>query len=215
MKETILQWQDIDEFKGIGISSKATDTFRQHIEARGHEVSTAYWDGMERHLLNVSARRGAVLLDASKVTEHLFFVCHGVAASIQTSPGGDEQIARFFEYGHLCSNLTSAWHHVIGDDQLIAMSDFLGVRIPFSMFRDEFFSEGPLSLYWREMAFETLLFDKDLICAKTIRNVETRYRFLAERYENVVSSVPDKYIARFLGITPQALSRFLKNHRKT
>lgn len=150
------------------------------------------------------------MLDSARVTRHLFLVSNGVAASIQNSHDGDEQIARFFERGHLCSNLTSAWHQQVSSDTLIAMSDFTGVRIPFAMFRNDFMSDKPLSLYWREMVLETLVFDKDLICAKTMRDIETRYQFLVDRYDQVVTTVPDKHIARFLGITPQGLSRFKK-----
>ena len=201
--------------KQYGIQSTATKIFRDHIEARGHQVSDTDWFDLEQSLSSVSVRRGSILLDRALITKHLFFVCEGVAASIQTSPDGEEQIARFFEYGHLCSNISSAWHHLLCDDELIAMTDFVGVQIPFAMFRQGFLSESPLSLYWREMVLDTLLFDKDIICAKTTRNIQTRYRFLTEHYESVISSVPDKYIALFLGITPQGLSRFLKNHRKT
>lgn len=193
------------------MSTDAIAMFRRDVVMRGHQLSDAEWTRLCANLEPVSVRRGAVLLDSALVTQHLFFVCDGIAASIQTTQDGDEQIARFFERGHVCSNLTSAWHQQVSADTLIAMSDFTGVRIPFALFRDQFMSDAPLSLYWREMVFETLVFDKDLICAKTIRDVETRYRFLVDRYDHVIDAVPDKYIARFLGITPQGLSRFKKN----
>ena len=196
------------------MSHHAIATFKQHVATRGYHLSAAEWTAVFQQFQPVSVERGAVLLDSACVTQHLFFVSNGVAASIQTTPDGDQQIARFFERGHLCSNLTSAWHQQVSSDTLIAMSDFTGLRIPFAMFREEFMSDAPLSLYWRAMVLETLVFDKDLICAKTIRDVETRYRFLVDRYDDVVRTVPDKYIARFLGITPQGLSRFKKTLRE-
>lgn len=195
------------------MTNPAIAIFRDHIMSYGHHFSRSEWQTLCQPLVPISTARGAILLDSVSVTQHLFFVSDGVAASIQTTEDGDQQIARFFERGQFCSNLTSAWHQRISSDALIAMSDFSGVRIPFSTFRDGFMSEGPLSQYWREIVFETLLFDKDLICSKTIRDVETRYRFLVERYDHVAQTVPDKYIARFLGITPQGLSRFKKNLR--
>ncbi|MEO1305890.1 MAG: hypothetical protein AAFV37_13010 [Pseudomonadota bacterium] len=197
----------------MSLSHKAIDVFRDHLASRGHKLSEIEWQRFCERLTPVSAARGTVLLDSARITKHLFFVSDGVAASFQMSPDGDQQIARFFERGHLCSNLTSAWHQQVSSDALIAMSEFLGVRIPFSMFREDFMTDAPLSAYWRGMVLETLVFDKDIICAKTVRDVETRYRFLVERYEHVVPLVPDKNIARFLGITPQGLSRFKKNLR--
>lgn len=189
------------------------ETFREHIVSRGHDRTGNEWKTIRSQLDPVRAKRGDILLDSTVITEHLIFICDGIAASFQLTADGDTQIARFFERGQLCSNISSAWHRSVSNDELVAMTDLVGVRIPFSMFRDAFLSGGPLALYWREMVLETLLFDKDLMCTKTIRDVDTRYRFLAERYENVVADVPDKHLARFLGITPQGLSRFLKNNR--
>lgn len=193
------------------MANAAISIFEEHVSMRGCHLNDATWRSIRPKLNPISAARGDVLLDSARVTQHVYFVCRGVAASIQNTPDGDQQIARFFEYGHLCSNLTSAWHQEVSSDTLVAMSDFAGVSIPFALFRDQFMLDAPLSHYWRQMVLETLVFDKDLICAKTIRDVETRYQFLIDRYDQVASLVPDKYIARFLGITPQGLSRFKKN----
>ena len=189
------------------------DQFRFHIAATGSPVADADWRVVAAQLEAVSARRGDVLLDSATVTKHMLFVSRGIAASQQIDADGDTHIARFFENRQLCTNITSAWQQSVSSDQLIAVTEFEGVRVPFAMYRDEFLSGGPLAAYWREMTLQTLLFDKDLMCVKTMRHVEARYRFLAERYERVVTDVPDKHLARFIGITPQGLSRFLKNRR--
>ena len=196
---------------GFEMNSDAIEAFKKHIISRGYEVVDDDWGLLSKRLKPIITLRSDVLLHCTSVTQELIFVCEGIAASVQTVADGDTQIARFFEKGQLCSNITSAWHQLISDDELVAMTDFVGVLIPFSMFRQEYMSSGVLSAYWREMVFETLLFDKDIVCVKTIRDVETRYRFLEERFEDVVKLVPAKHIARFLGITPEGLSRFLRN----
>ncbi|MEM6827705.1 MAG: hypothetical protein AAF553_07155 [Pseudomonadota bacterium] len=188
------------------------EVFRAHIADRGYALDDASWRSVSADMVEVESRRGAVLLDSAQVTQHLFFVSRGIAATFQTSVSGDLQIARFFERGQLASNITSAWQQSVSADELVAMSGFAGVMVPFAQFRDQFMNGGALAQYWREMVLETLLFDKDLMCAKTFRDVGSRYQFLIERYEEVVEQVPDKHLARFLGITPQGLSRFLKNH---
>lgn len=185
-------------------------TFQDHVRAHGHTLSEAQWRETERLFTPVTLKRGSVLLDSAVIADDLFFVCDGVAASVQTSCDGDTQIGRFFERGQLCSNITSAWQRTVSEDELIAMTDLAALRVPLTAFRDAYLHGGPLGVFWREMVFETLLFDKDVLCTKTLRDVGTRYRFLAERYENVVSDVPDRHLARFLGITPQGLSRYLR-----
>jgi len=188
--------------------------FKDHLATLGHSLEPAEWAQVCELFEPVEAKRSGTLLDSAQVARDLFFVCEGVAASFQTTRDGDRQIARFFERGQLCSNVTSAWQKTVSEDELIALTDFAGLRIPFETFRSAFLRGGLLDTFWREAIFETLLFDKDILCAKTIRNVGTRYRFLATRYATVIKQVPDRDIARFLGITPQGLSRFLRNQRQ-
>ncbi|MEM7702897.1 MAG: hypothetical protein AAF251_13235 [Pseudomonadota bacterium] len=197
------------------MTSASLDVFKDHVAARGHVIDTAEWERIGDLFQPVNARRGEIVSDSAVIADELFFVCEGVIASIQTTPDGDTQIARFFESGHLCANITSAWSQAVSEDELIAMTGFRGLRIPFDMLRSAYLHGGPLDQFWRETILETLLFDKEIMCAKTIRDVGTRYNFLKERYRDVVSQVPDKHIARFLGITPQGLSRFLRNARKS
>ncbi|MEM1264194.1 MAG: hypothetical protein AAGH76_17475 [Pseudomonadota bacterium] len=195
------------------LPSSVVDTFRQLVESRGHKVSDQAWTEARRLLIPVSANRGDVLMDSGHVSKDLLIVSSGIAASVQTDTQGDQHIARFFERGQLCTNITSAWHQSVASDQVVAMTLLSGVQIPFAQFRNEYMAGGPIAEYWREMVIETLLFDKEVMCAKTTRDVRARYRFLVERYENVIPDVPDKFIARFIGITPQGLSRYLKNSR--
>ncbi|MEO1027530.1 MAG: hypothetical protein AAFX02_00595 [Pseudomonadota bacterium] len=195
------------------MQSPLVNTFRNDLYSRGHFLSDGDWSNAAKHFKPVRARRGEILLDNAIIAETLIFVCKGVAASIQTTFDGDRQIARFFENGQLCSNVTSAWNGALSEDELVAMSEFSGISIPFELFRESYLFEGPLGLYWREKVFETLLFDKDLLYTKTVRDVGVRYDFLRQRYRDVIGEVPDRYIAQFLGITPQGLSRFLKNNR--
>ncbi|MEL6568392.1 MAG: hypothetical protein AAFQ22_08245 [Pseudomonadota bacterium] len=189
------------------------DTFRNDLSSRGHFLSDRDWSNAAKHFKPVRARRGETLLNNTVIAETLIFVCKGVAASIQTTVDGDRQIARFFENGQLCSNVTSAWTRALSEDELVTMSEFSGISIPFELFRESYMFDGPLGPYWREKVIETLLFDKDLQCAKTVRDVSVRYDFLRQRYRDVIGEVSDRYIAQFRGITPQGLSRFLKNNR--
>lgn len=184
--------------------------FKRHVISRGYELDEQDWEGVSQGAKAIEAKRGDIIMDSATVADHLYFVCDGIAASIQLTPDGETPIARFFEPGQVCTNLTSAWNKTVSADQLVAMTEFTGLCFPFSAMREAYFHGGPLALYWRETVFETLVFDKDVMCAKTVRDVEIRYRFLLERYQRVVSEVPDKDLARFLGITPQGLSRFLR-----
>ncbi|MEM8569349.1 MAG: cyclic nucleotide-binding domain-containing protein [Pseudomonadota bacterium] len=172
------------------------------------------WNQIVQRCKSLHAPAGSKIQNQARVADSWIYLCDGVAASEQTWLNGASTIARFFEPGNICANFTSAWTRDIASDDLIALTDVSGVAIPDDIFRREYLEGGSFGIYLRLKMMEAHLFAKELICAKTSGQTETRYRFLEHHHQTVIGSVQQKYIARFLGITPQGLSRFLR-HRKT
>lgn len=59
------------------------------------------------------------------------------------------------------------------------------------------------------------MFDKDILYAKTSNDTEVQYRFLESHHTEVVQRAAQKDIARFIGMTPQGLNRFLRNRQSS
>ncbi|MEM9783975.1 MAG: hypothetical protein AAF899_16070 [Pseudomonadota bacterium] len=157
---------------------------------------------------------GSTVFAQARIVRQWLFLTDGIAASQQTRPDGTVTIARFFEADQICANLTSTWHQAEDADDLIAITDVVGVLLPDSLLRGEYLGGGAFGAYLRLKIMETLLFDKELLCAKTSIQTAHRYRFLEDRHRAVIGQAPQKAIARFLGITPQGLSRFLRQRRR-
>ncbi|MEO1774347.1 MAG: hypothetical protein AAFS07_05290 [Pseudomonadota bacterium] len=177
------------------------------------EISAPAWAAVCGALSVTQQPAGAAIFAQVRIASAWLFVTEGITASQQTRPDGGTAIARFFEPGQLCGNLTSTWRREIAADDLVAITDVTGVLLPDTLLKAEYLSGGAFGRYLRLKIMETLLFDKDLICAKTSIETELRYRFLEQRHRSVIGVAPQKDIARFLGITPQGLSRFLRNRR--
>ncbi len=177
-------------------------------------LPSAEWKTVRRQLREERFAAGSVVLGQARISDQWFFLSSGIAASEQSAIDGGATIARFFEPTQFCTNLTSVWWREIGSDDLIAITDLEGVSFPDRIFREQYLRGHSVGEYIRLKAMESLLFAKDLVCAKTSSDTEVRYRFLEQRYSNVIGSAAQKDIARFIGMTPQGLSRFLKNRRK-
>ncbi|MEO1483673.1 MAG: cyclic nucleotide-binding domain-containing protein [Myxococcota bacterium] len=171
------------------------------------------WRRISTRLADCSYRQGEVIFSQVRLTDHWLFITDGVAASEQTTPDGAVLIGRFFEPGHICSNITSAWARQISSDDLRAITDVEGVLLPNPLFRQEYLGGGAFGRYLRIKAMAALLFDKEILCTKTTNDTDIQYRFLEYNYREVIRRSTQKDIARFIGITPQGLSRFLKNRR--
>ena len=186
----------------------------QDIRDRAGQDALDDWHRIKPKLTECAHPAKAVIMSAAHLADRMVFVSDGIVASEQVYPDAAAGIARFFERGHFCTNLTSAWRRDLGDDTLVAITAMQGVIVPLDVFMQEYLHGSAFGLYLRLKAMDALAFDKEVMCAKTLTGSEARYRFLEAQHDQVIAQVPAKDIARFMGMTPQGLSRFLR-HRAT
>ena len=196
------------------VGRKAIDLLKADIQRLDVAIDLMTWERIVQRCRCVQITAGDKIQNQARVADSWIFLSKGVAASEQTDHDGVSTVARFFEPGDFCANLTSAWTRDIASDDLVALTDVVGIAIPDEFFRQEYIEGGAFGTYLRLKMMSAHLFAKDLICAKTSSRTETRYHFLEQHHQTVIGSVQQKDIARFLGMTPQGLSRFLRQ-RKT
>ena len=192
----------------------AKSRLRQDMERLDRVLCDGEWGKLSRDFTTCTYAMGDTILSSARIADRWIFLTEGVVASEQATQGGDALIARFFEPGQFCSNLTSAWTRQLASDELIAVTDVEGVLIPDTLFRHEFLRGGVFGEYLRLKCMETLLFDKDVLCAKTSNSTEVQYRFLEQSYTQVIARTTQKDLARFMGLTPQGLNRFLRRRNQ-
>ena len=193
--------------------SRALASLESDIERFGVALDLSELEQIGRRCKFVHVLAGDKIQNQARVADSWIYLTDGIAASEQTWLDGTSTIARFFEPGDICANFTSAWTRDIASDDLVAVTDVGGVTIPNDIFRREYLEGGFFGVYLRFKMMEAHLFAKELIGAKTSGQTETRYRFLEGHHRNVIGTVPQKDIARFLGVTPQGLSRFLRRRK--
>lgn len=189
----------------------ARATFRADIESVVGDLDESEWSRIRTDCSEASYRPKDTIFDQKDIADRILFVASGITASEQVYEDGSSGIARFFETGQFCTNLTSLWHRQMAEDTLFAVTGVTGVLIPMSFFEREYFHGEAFGQYLRRKVLDTLVFDKSVMVAKTLTSSEARYRFLEEQYDRVLPDVPANLIPRFLGMTPQGLSRFLRN----
>lgn len=181
------------------------------IEAQGINIPDMEWEDFTDQCVSVEYAKKDVIFDTNVVSNHMLFVTNGVSASQFAQANGQLIIDRFFETGDFCTTVRSAWRTEPSDDQIIALTTVKGVLIPMTRWRDEYLRGGSIGEYIRIKIFQTLLFDADVIRVKSLNRTRESYAFLQQRQPGILGSVAQKDIAQFLGITPEGLSRFLKN----
>ncbi|MEO1537788.1 MAG: hypothetical protein AAFR73_08645 [Pseudomonadota bacterium] len=186
------------------------ERLRRDIERTGLVLSDDEWLRLSPSFSECTFAMGDIILSSTRVADRWLFLGQGIVASQQPTPKGDVLIARFFEPGQFCANMTSTWTQKLAMDELVAITDVEGVLIPDRLFRDQFLRGAVFGEYLRLKCMETLIFDKDVLYAKTSNDTEVQYRFLEDTYSRVIEHTAQKDLARFIGVTPQGLNRFLR-----
>ncbi|MEM7717631.1 MAG: hypothetical protein AAF222_00375 [Pseudomonadota bacterium] len=179
----------------------------------GCKPTTAEW---HRICANATERRVKArdpIYNDERIAERVIFVSNGVAASYFIHEDGQVSLTRFFEPGHVATNVACAFTHKHGKDRVFAVSDVEGVEFSSQFVLNEYATSGDaFGRYIRLKIIETLEFEKDLLNCRSLNNSRTRIKFLETRYKSAMKHALKKDVAAFLGITPQAYSRLQKKH---
>ncbi|WP_422021855.1 Crp/Fnr family transcriptional regulator [Roseibium sp.] len=197
----------------MDLDKKSRDSLKRDIQRFGVTLDVNEWDQINQRCKFIQFRAGDKIQNQARVADSWIYISDGIAASEQSWRDGTSTIARFFEAGNICANMTSVWIRDISADDLVALTEVSGLAIPDDIFRREYLEGGAFGIYLRLKMIDAHLFAKELICAKTSGRTEVRYQFLKIHQPDIIASVTQKDIARFLGVTPQGFSRFLRRQK--
>lgn len=169
----------------------------------------AEWRAFSSRLLIQTASKRETIFRQTEICNKVIYILGGIAAS-EYNEGDKYLITRFFQFGDLCSNMVSASTKRIHSDNVIAITNVKYITIPLDCFMNLYLSSSKIGIFFRKKILELLIEDKHFISIKTTTTTEVQYSFMEENYPEIIAKTPSKYIAAFMGITPEALSRFLK-----
>jgi len=137
----------------------------------------------------------------------IYLLQEGLLKAYYLSDDGRETIKSLVLAGDTISSLSSAWKKTVCTFNLIALEASALVGIDF----DELYEASRTDL---ELARDVMNLLLEFAMKKERRereflteSAEVRYRLLAEQSPGLIEKVKQKDVARYLGITPVALSR--------
>lgn len=161
-----------------------------------------------------TAKKKAVIFRQTDPCNNVIYLTKGITASVYTY-GEKEVVTRFFQKGNFSTNIISAVSKNIASDDLIAITDIEYYLIPFDLFLDLYLYSNTFGVFIRKKIIENSIENKNFTTIKTIADTSVKYRFLTKNYPQIIKDTPAKYIAKFLGITPEGYSRFLSNRKNS
>ena len=137
----------------------------------------------------------------------LFLVRSGLLKASYLSDAGRETIKSFIREGELIGSLAAAWRGEPTPFGLMALEPTSMIRVPFGVLYEASQNSLPIARATTQFllgfAMKKERRERDFLTATP----ETRYRMLMRDSPDLLERVTQKDIARYLGITPVALSR--------
>jgi len=167
-------------------------------------------DSIQKSFFPISATRNSFLEEQDKTPQYLYFVNSGFMRLFHYDKNGEEQTTFLCSHSGFITtfssfiNQTKATENVecVTDCELLRISQFDAKQL---VEKSELFKN-----------FFLVMFEKSISLAShrandlALLNAEQRYQKMMDEQPHFIQNIPLQYIASFLGIKPQSLSRIRK-----
>jgi len=183
--------------------------------------TTLFLENMRRHIklsedeeANVLSRmkpmrlrRKEFLLKQGQVARELAFVVSGCLRAYSLDDNGFEHILQFAPAGWWISDMSSV---ISRQESLLNVDAIKDAQILLLSREDQLtlFDEVPrLERYFRVLTENGLVSSRMRLIENLSLTARQRYHRFCQTYPNLINEIPQKYIASFIGVTPEFLSK--------
>jgi CRP/FNR family transcriptional regulator, anaerobic regulatory protein len=164
----------------------------------------------EQYFLPFQVSKNTVIEEEGKIPQHLYFINEGYMRSFYYDNNGNEVTTFWATPAHYIADFLSLIQQKKSNENLEAITDSHLLKIHRDDFmkiieQNEVFKAYSLQIF--EQVFSTMNQRANDLATLT---AEQRYSQLLKNQGLILQNVPIQYIASFLGIKPQSLSRIRK-----
>lgn len=160
----------------------------------------------------LECKKGDLLFKQGDHDTSIWFVRYGLLKAYYLTFDGKEHVKSFIQEGEFIGSLVACYSSEPNTFSLMCIEDCSLLRVPFSDFQAGAEHEPELASFINKaltgLAIKKERREFELLCLSAAQ----RYALFKERTPNLVDRITQNDIARYLGITPVALSRI--KHRE-
>ena len=183
------------------------ESFQKYLEL---VLPKTEFNQLSAYLIEKKIKKGEIILNAGSICNHSFFVEEGLLRSYSIDEQGKEHIIQFAPENWMISDRSSLLFQEPSEFYIDAVENTILI-----MFEEEFVNKASeVSAKFRTFNQKALnnhiRHQQKRINQLLSATAEERYLNFIELYPNVTLRVPQWMIASYLGITPESLSRVIK-----
>jgi CRP-like cAMP-binding protein len=186
------------------------ETFSDLLEKIAFEVDKNMLSEMGNRFKSKYFQKGEIITRAGEIENKIYIISEGVARSFYTK-NDNEYSHRFGFKGDLLSIFNSFLLRIPADDSIEAITELNTFYITHEDFTYIIEHHPKASSDLRIKILEYLYYQRHLEQKQLISSTASeRYLDLLENKKMYIEEIPIKYLASFLGVTPESLSRIRK-----
>ncbi|OJJ16864.1 hypothetical protein BKI52_32625 [marine bacterium AO1-C] len=182
--------------------------FKKYIESKV-SLTKADWEIIQDVAEEQTFDANTMILEAGKVCRYLYYLNNGLLRYFDWIDG--EEKTKFFTFPHqLFTSQQSFPNQSPSQENIQTLESSQVLAIPFNQVQLLFEHVKCWSLFIRTVILEVSLDTESLLRASQNQTAEERYKTLLNDSPEYLQRIPLKYLASFLGIAPESLSRIRK-----
>ncbi len=165
---------------------------------------------IQKSFIPISVIRNSVLEEQGKIPQYLYFINSGFMRLFYYDDNGEEQTTFLCSQTGFIASFSSLINQTKATENVECITDCELLKISYVEARQlveksEIFKNFFLVMFEKSISLATLRAN-DL----ALLNAEQRYQKMIDQQPHFIQNVPLQYIASYLGIKPQSLSRIRK-----
>ena len=178
--------------------------------AKKVNLAKAEWESIKPFFIPKKLRKRQYLLNAGDVCQYFCFVEKGLLRSFSVDKNANEHVVQFAlegwwisDMGSFLSGDTAVYNiEAIEDSELLLLT---------RQAMDEMLDQVPkMERYFRLLMQNNIVVLQRRIVGVLSLSAEEKYKRMMKLYPDILQRSPQQYVASFLGITPETLSRVRK-----
>ncbi len=184
-------------------------TFRDYIRESGIHISDKDWDVYSAHITSETFKKGDIITKQGEIENYINFIVSGI--SIHYIEHNDMQTIINFSFDNTYScSYESFITHQPSECTIEALTNIEMWRLTYDDFQ-YILKNAEIGPYIEKYSIHRLYLRKSARERSfLIETAEERYLNLIKMEPNIFLKISLKYIASYIGVTPQALSRIRK-----
>jgi CRP-like cAMP-binding protein len=155
-------------------------------------------------------RKRQYILNAGDVCRHITFVEKGLLRSFSVDEDGHDHVMQFATEGWWISDMNSFFSGDSAVYNIEALEDSELLQLSKQAMEEMMNQVSIMERYFRLLMQNNIVSLQRRIIASVAYSAEEKYLKLMEICPDIINRAPQQYIASYLGITPETLSRIRK-----